>query len=95
MPSGLPELNASVSSGNSANTFVAELIDPVAGAAASTATNTLAASGGTLTPENGAQLHVLQPDPGLWTVAIDFYGQVSGTAIAQPFNIRSAGPRCR
>ncbi len=87
VPSGLPELNASVSSGNSANTFVAELIDPVTGEAASTATNTLAASGGTLTPENGAQLHVLQPDPGLWTVAVDFYGQVSGTAIAQPFNI--------
>ncbi len=87
VPPGLSSLGASVSTGNSANTFVAELIDPVTGEAASTATNDLAAGGGALTPENGAQLHVLQPDSGLWTLAVDFYGQVSGTAISQPFNV--------
>jgi Subtilase family len=87
VPPGLPELNASVSSGSSANTFVADLIDPVTGQAASTATNDFVGSGGTMTPETGAQLHVLNPDPGLWTIAVDFYGQVSGTAISQPFNI--------
>ena len=87
VPPGLPELNASVSSNSSANTFVADLIDPVTGQAASTATNDFVGSGGTMTPETGAQLHVLKPDPGLWTIAVDFYGQVSGTAISQPFNI--------
>jgi subtilisin family serine protease len=87
VPSGLPELNASVSTGNPANTFVAELIDPVTGEAASTTTNDIPGSGGTLLPENGGQLHVLHPDAGLWTIAVDFYNQVSGTAIAQPFTV--------
>ena len=87
VPPGLPELNASVSTGDPANTFVADLIDPVTGEAASTATNDIPASGGAMTNETGAQLHVLQPDPGLWTIAVDFYGQVSGTAISQPFHI--------
>ena len=87
VPSGLPELNATVSSGNPANTFVAQLIDPVTGEAASTATNDLPGSGGSLVPENGAQLHVMNPSSGLWTIAVDFYGSVSGTAIAQPFTV--------
>jgi subtilisin family serine protease len=88
VPAGLAELNASVKSLSSANTFVAELIDPVTGEAASTAASALpgvSSTGETPVPEAGAQLHVLGPDPGLWTVAIDFYGQVSGTALSQPF----------
>ncbi|HUJ66783.1 MAG TPA: hypothetical protein VLX59_14655, partial [Acidimicrobiales bacterium] len=88
VPPGLAELNASVKSLSAANTFVAELIDPVTGEAASTAASALpgfSSSGETPVPQAGAQLHVLNPDPGLWTVAIDFYGAVSGTAISQPF----------
>jgi subtilisin family serine protease len=88
VPAGLAELNASVKSLSSANTFVAELIDPVTGEAASTAASALpgiSSTGETPVPEAGAQLHVQGPDPGLWTVAINFYGQVSGTAISQPF----------
>ncbi len=85
VPAGLGELNASVKSLSSANTFVAELIDPVTGEAASTTTSALPGASDTTVPQTGAQLHVLNPDPGLWTLAIDFYGTVSGTAISQPF----------
>lgn len=85
VPAGLGELNASVKSLSSANTFVAELIDPVTGEAASTTTSALPGGSDTTVPQTGAQLHVLNPDPGLWTLAIDFYGTVSGTAISQPF----------
>jgi hypothetical protein len=87
VPLGVSELNASVSSPNSANTFMAELIDPVTGEAASTASSEIPGSGGSLVPENGDQLHVLHPNAGVWTIAIDFYNQVSGTAIAQPFTV--------
>ncbi|HYB28284.1 MAG TPA: S8 family serine peptidase, partial [Solirubrobacteraceae bacterium] len=87
VPAGVSELNASVSSANPANTFVAQLIDPVTGAGASTASSQIPGSGGSLVPENGDQLHVLHPDPGLWTLAVDFYNQVSGTAISQPFTV--------
>jgi Peptidase inhibitor I9 len=90
IPSGLSELNASVSTPNPANTFYAELIDPVTGEAASAAASGIpgtSASGSTIVPEVGAQLHVLDPDPGIWTLAIDFYNQVTGTAITQPFTV--------
>ena len=88
VPAGLAVLNASIKSPSSANPFVAELIDPVTGEAASTATSALpgpSSTGETAVPQLGAQLHVLNPDPGLWTLAIDFYGTVSGTAISQPY----------
>jgi hypothetical protein len=38
-------------------------------------------------PETGAQLHVLNPGAGRWTVIVDFYTSVSGTAVTQPFTI--------
>jgi hypothetical protein len=88
IPPGLPELNASVSTPNAANTFVAELVDPSTGEAASTASNAVPSGGGTsTTPELGAQLHVLDPDPGTWTLILNFFGQVSGTAISQPYTV--------
>ena len=90
VPNGLAELNASLSTANAANTFWAELIDPVTGEAASTAATGIPAVGATgsgITPEAGAQLHVLDPDPGTWTVAVNFYNQVSGTALSQPVTI--------
>ncbi len=88
IPPGLPELNASVSTPNAANTFVAELVDPATGEAASTASNAVPSAGGTsTTAELGAQLHVLHPDPGTWTLILNFFGQVSGTAISQPYTV--------
>jgi hypothetical protein len=40
-----------------------------------------------LVPEKGAELHVLSPVPGRWTLIIDFYNAVSGTAATQPFTV--------
>ncbi len=90
IPSGLRALNASVDTGNASNTLFAELVSP-SGGAASAASNGLlvtTASGGTeVTPQAGAQLHVLNPAPGLWTLVVDFYTAVSGTAVSQPFTV--------
>ena len=83
IPAGLPVLNADISTGDPANTFMAELVDPTTEQSASTAVNTQIDVG----PQNGAQLHVLDPAAGLWTLIIDFYNQVSGTALAQPFSV--------
>ena len=90
VPSGLSALNASVDTGNAANTVFAELIDP-SGNASSAAANGLLATTTTGTtevnPEVGTQLHVIDPAPGVWTLAIDFYNTVSGTAVSQPFTV--------
>jgi hypothetical protein len=90
VPPGLHALNAAVSTGNPANTLFTELVGP-AGIAASSAVSGLqgstAAGKPVLTPEKGAQVHVLDPRPGLWTLVIDFYNTVSGTAISQPFTV--------
>jgi hypothetical protein len=90
LPSGLSALNASIDTGNAGNTMFAELVDP-SGDAASAAANGLLATTTTGTtevkPEVGSQLHVIDPSPGLWTLAIDFYNTVSGTAVAQPFTV--------
>jgi hypothetical protein len=92
VPSGTKVLNAQISTPNSANTFFAELIDPSTEQAASTAGNGLAVADGkggtTLRPVTGAQLHVLKPAAGTWTLAIDFFNTVSGTSVAQPISVR-------
>jgi hypothetical protein len=92
VPSGLPALNVQVSTGNSANTMLAVLIDPATGEAASTAFNGLAQSTNTgttkLDPQAGTQLHVLHPHAGRWTLVVDFFNTVSGTAVAQPFTVK-------
>jgi subtilisin family serine protease len=90
IPAGTPVLNAEITTPSAANTFVAELVDPVTGEAASTASNYLEAtttSGPALVPELGTQLHVLQPDAGVWTLVVNFYNQVAGTALSQPFTV--------
>jgi hypothetical protein len=98
VPPGLRSLSAQVKLANSSNPFVAELVSP-SGQAASTAASALVgvgASGGyTAEPQDGAELHVLHPVAGLWTLVIGFYGQVSGTALSQPFTVTlsSAAPR--
>ena len=90
IPAGDKALNVSVKTGNAANTFLAELVSP-SGLAESTAVNGLETTtpGGTsvLKPEQGTQLHVLSPAPGMWTLIVDFYNTVSGTAVAQPFRV--------
>jgi hypothetical protein len=90
IPSGTPVLNAEITTPNPANTFVAELVDPTTGEAASTSTNfqeTTTVNGAEVEPELGAQLHVLDPNPGLWTLVVDFYNQVSGTTLSQPITV--------
>jgi len=90
IPSGLPALNVSVDTGSASNPLFAELIDP-SGNAVSAASNGLLVTTGfgapEIQPEVGTALHVLNPSPGLWTLAVDFYGVVSGTAVAQPFTV--------
>ena len=90
IPAGTAALNVSAATGNPSNTLFAELVDP-SGDVVSSATNGLAETtlSGTLgsDPEPAAQLHELNPAAGLWTVIVDFYNTVSGTAVSQPFTI--------
>jgi hypothetical protein len=90
IPSGLRALNVSVDTGNASNTLSAELVDPSRGTASAAANGlmTTTATGTTVVkPEIGAQLHVLNPTAGLWTLVIDFYNVVSGTAVRQPYTV--------
>jgi subtilisin family serine protease len=90
IPAGTPVLNAEITTPNAGNTFLAELVDPSTGEAASTASNesaTTTSAGTTLAPQLGTQLHVLRPDPGTWTLVINFYNQVAGTALSVPFTV--------
>ncbi len=91
IPAGLPVLDAQITMRTSANPFMAELIDPITGEAASTTANALyridKKGRPDPIPKDGADLHVLNPDSGLWTLIIAFYNQVSGTALSQPFTV--------
>ena len=83
-------LNAQITTPSAANTFLAELVDPTTGEAASTASNTLentTTAGTTLAPQLGTQLHVLRPAAGIWTLVINFYNQVAGTALSEPITV--------
>jgi subtilisin family serine protease len=90
IPAGLKALNVSVSTGDASNTLFAELVDP-SGTAVSAAANgllvTTPSGNPGVTPEVGTQLHALNPGAGLWTVIVDFYTSVSGTAVTQPFTV--------
>jgi hypothetical protein len=91
IPAGRPVLNAEISTPSADNTFLAELVDPTTDEAAATAGNSEYVIGADGSPEavlqTGAQLHVVDPDPGMWTLVIDFYNQVSGTALSQRFTV--------
>lgn len=90
IPAGLPVLNAQVTTPDRRNSFLAELVDPVTGEAASTAGNAQLSTtvrGPVLTRLLGTQLHVLHPAGGIWTLIVDFYGQVSGASLTQPIFI--------
>ena len=88
LPAGEQALNATVSTGNKNNTLFAVLVDPH-GEAASAAQNGLQTSNtSNLMLDNGAQVHVVKPAPGVWTLVVDFYNSVSGTAATQPFTVK-------
>jgi hypothetical protein len=90
VPSGTSALNVSVDTGNANNTLLAELVDP-SGNAVSAASNGLLATStsgnSAIQPEVGAELHATDPSAGTWTLIIDFYNAVSGTAVSQPFTV--------
>jgi hypothetical protein len=86
LPAGRPELNVAVKlADNPDNPFSAFLISP-SGEALAFASNDLL-TGTTETPEIGAQLHVLSPAQGAWTLIVAFIPAVSGTALSEPFTV--------
>jgi Peptidase inhibitor I9 len=90
VPAGTPALNVSVDTYNANNTLFAELVDPSGDAVSAAANGLLATSTGgnsVIQPEVGAQLHATAPTAGTWTLVIDFYNSVSGTAVSQPFTV--------
>jgi hypothetical protein len=90
VPSGTPALNVSVDTYNSSNTLFAELVDPSGDAVSASANGLLTTStsgDSVIQPEVGAQLHATAPVAGTWTLVIDFYNTVSGTAVSQPFTV--------
>jgi hypothetical protein len=91
VPAGAPALNASVNlADNPENQTNAWLIDP-AGQAEAYQSNVLVTQDnkGKLQAQNtlGTNLHVVNPAPGRWTLAIDFAPTVSGTALSEPFTV--------
>jgi hypothetical protein len=90
LPAGEPELNASVRlADNPNNVFNAWLIDPAGEAEAFAANNELVTNASGLSAVNtqSAQLHVLAPEAGTWTLVIAFAPQVSGVALSEPFSV--------
>ena len=90
VPSGTSALNVGVNTGNANNTLLAELVDPSGNAVSAASNGLLATSTGgnsAIQPEVGAQLHATDPSAGTWTLIIDFYNAVSGTAVSQPFTV--------
>jgi hypothetical protein len=88
VPTGAPELNATVTLNNDANNpFTALLVSP-SGQAQALAANSLVTNGGnSLVNVQGAQLHVLSPAAGRWTLIIAFVPSVSGTRLSEPFTV--------
>jgi subtilase family protein/peptidase inhibitor I9 len=87
---GRPELNATVTlADNPNNSFDAWLVSPT-GEALAFASNALPNSFSQPTEvqnQIGAQVHVLNPAQGAWTLIITFAPQVSGTALSEPFQV--------
>jgi Subtilase family/Peptidase inhibitor I9 len=91
VPAGEPALNGTVTLANNPNNqMYVWLVDP-SGQAQAFQSNSLitADSSGalTLTPELGANVHVVDPAQGRWTVIITFAPTVSGTALSEPFTV--------
>ncbi len=88
VPAGKPELNATITVQDPGNQFGAYLIDPQ-GEAVAYATNMVPGATASDPPNNqiGAQLHTLNPAPGLWRLAVVFAPVVSGNSLASPFQV--------
>lgn len=88
VPAGQPELNATITVQDPGNQFGAYLIDPQ-GEAAAYATNMVPGATASDPPnnQNGAQLHTLNPAPGLWRLAVVFAPAVSGNSLSSPFEV--------
>ncbi|HEY8625163.1 MAG TPA: S8 family serine peptidase [Solirubrobacteraceae bacterium] len=87
VPSGAPELNATVRLNNDAdNPFTALLVSPT-GEAQSVSSNSLPAANNSLVNVQGAQLHTLSPAAGRWTLIIAFVPRDSGTRLSEPFTV--------
>jgi hypothetical protein len=88
VPAGKPELNATITVQDPGNQFGAYLIDPQ-GEAVAYATNMVPGATASDPPENqiGAQLHTLNPAPGLWRLAVVFAPVVSGNALSSPYEV--------
>jgi Subtilase family len=85
---GLPELNATIRLLDGRhNPFTAVLVSPGGEALATTTNDHPSASAPGYVDETGGQLHVLQPQAGIWTLVIEFSPQVSGRFTAQPVRI--------
>lgn len=85
-----PELNASIRlADNPNNPFTAFLVGPN-GEAQAIAANALQSADGSVTNELGAQLHVLDPAQGSWTLIVAFIPKVSGTALSEPFTVKTS-----
>jgi hypothetical protein len=88
LPAGQPALNATVTlADNPNNAFDAWLVDPAGEAEAFSANNELVTTSGGLSAVTtlGAQLHVVSPAAGTWTLIVVFAPQVSGVALSEPF----------
>ena len=88
VPAGQPELNATITVQDPGNQFGAYLIDPQ-GEAVAYATNMVPGATASSPPDNqiGAQLHTLNPAPGLWRLAVVFAPVVSGNSLSSPFEV--------
>jgi len=88
LPAGVPELNASVTlADNPNNPFTAFLISPSGQAIAQAANELPSSTAPGYTNQLGANLHVLSPAAGAWTLIVAFIPQVSGTALSEPFTV--------
>jgi hypothetical protein len=91
VPAGSPALNGTVTLANNPNNqLYVWLVDP-SGQAQAFQSNSLItedSSGNlSLTSTLGANVHVVDPAPGLWTVIVTFAPTVSGSALSEPFNV--------
>ncbi|HWF82973.1 MAG TPA: S8 family serine peptidase [Streptosporangiaceae bacterium] len=87
LPPGKKALNASVTTGNKNNTVFVALVDPRGEVVSASQNGLQKTSKSKLILEDGAQLHVVKPVAGVWTLIVDFYNSVSGTATTQPFTV--------
>ncbi len=87
LPAGDPELNANIAATDAANVFDAWLVSPTGEAVAFSANQVPISNPPGYKDEPGAQLHVLSPAAGTWTLIVLFAPQVAGNATAAPFSV--------